>query len=109
MRDITLDNESSLLLQVSDDLTVGSLDVLTLVLGYLGGKSTSLVNGARRNLVIADDTVSDTDSVIVVSPCGSLVDDTGTGIFRDVRIGDNSESSVFELRKRSARRHKDGH
>lgn len=98
MRDITLDNESTLLLQVSDDLTVCSLDVLALVLWNLGSESTSLIDGTRRNLVISDDTVSDTDSVIVVSPCWGLVDDTGTCIFGDVRVGNNSERSVLELR-----------
>jgi len=78
MGDITLDNKPALLLQIPDDLTVGLLDVDTLIFWYLGCESTSLVNGARGDLVLGDDFVSETDSVIVFSPCWGLMDDTGT-------------------------------
>jgi hypothetical protein len=97
MGDISLDNQSSLLLQVSDDLAVGFLHIDTLVLGDLGGKSTSLVNRTRGNLVLGDDLVSETDSIIVLSPGWSLVNDTGTGLFGDIVVGQDSESSVLIL------------
>jgi hypothetical protein len=58
MGDVTLDNKPSLLLQIPDDLTVGLLDVDTLVLWDLGCESTSLINGTRGNLVLGDDLVS---------------------------------------------------
>jgi len=86
MGDITLHNESSLLLQISDDLTVGLLNVDTLVFWHFGGESTSLINRTRRNLIFGDDLVSETDSVIVFSPCWSLVYNTGTSLFRDVVV-----------------------
>jgi hypothetical protein len=97
MGDITLDNKPSLLLQIPDDLTVCLLDVDTLVLWDLGCESTSLVNGTRRDLVLGDDFVGETDSVIVFSPCWSLVDDTGTSLLGDVVIRQNSECSVLVL------------
>lgn len=97
MGDVTLDDQSSLLLQIPDDLTVGSLDVLALVFGDFGGESTSFVDRARGDLVISDDTVSHTDSVIVVTPGRGLVDDTGTGILGDIGVRDDSEGPVFEL------------
>ena len=86
MGDVTLDDQSTLLLQITNDLTVGLLDIDTLVLGYFGRESTSLVNGTRRDLVFGDDLVSETDSVIVFSPCWSLVYNTGTSLFRDVVV-----------------------
>jgi hypothetical protein len=97
MGDITLDNEPSLLLQIPDDLTVGLLDVDTLVFWDFGCESTSLINGARRDFVLGDDLVSETDSVIVLSPCWGLVDNTGTSLLRDVVVSQDSESSVLVL------------
>jgi hypothetical protein len=97
MGNITLDNESTLLLQISDDLTIGLLDIDTCVLWYLGGESTSLVDGTRRNLVFGDDLVSETNSVIVLSPSGCLMDDTGTSLLGDIVVGQDSESSVLVL------------
>ena len=97
MGDITLHNESSLLLQISDDLTVGLLDVDTLIFWYLGCESTSLVYGARGDLVLGDDFVSETDSVIVFSPCWSLVNNTGTSLFGNVVVRQDSECSVLVL------------
>jgi hypothetical protein len=97
MGDITLDDQSTLLLQIPDDLTIGFLDIDTLVFWDFGGESTSLVNGAWRDLILANDLVSETDSVIVVSPCGSLVDDTGTSFLGNVVVRQNSERSVLVL------------
>lgn len=97
MGNITLDNKPSLLLQIPDDLTIGLLDVDTLVLRNLGCESTSLINGTRRDLIFGDDLVSETDSVIVFSPCWSLMDNTGTSFFRDVIVGQDSECSVLVL------------
>jgi len=97
MGDITLDNKPSLLLQVPDDLTVCLLDVDTLVLWDLGCESTSLINGTRGNLVLGDDLVGETDSVIVLSPCWGLVYNTGTGFLGDVVVRQDSECSVLVL------------
>jgi hypothetical protein len=97
MGDITLDNKPSLLLQIPDDLTVGLLDVDTLVLWDLGCESTSLINGTRRDLVLGDDLVSETDSIIVFSPCWCLVDNTGTSLLGDVVVSQDSECSVLVL------------
>jgi hypothetical protein len=97
MGDITLDNKPSLLLQIPDDLTVGLLDVDALVLWHLRCESTSLINRTRGNLVLGDDLVSETDSVIVLSPCWGLVDNTGTSLLGDVVVGQDSESSVLVL------------
>ena len=97
MGDVTLDDQSTLLLQITNDLTVGLLDIDTLVLGYFGRESTSLVNGTRRDLVFGDDLVSETDSVIIFSPCWSLVNDTGTSLLGDVVVRQDSECSVFVL------------
>jgi hypothetical protein len=97
MGDVTLDNEPSLLLQIPDNLTVCLLDVDALVFWYFGCESTSLINGTRGNLVLGDDFVSETDSVIVLSPCWGLVDNTGTSFLGDVVVGQDSESSVLVL------------
>ena len=97
MGDITLDNKPALLLQIPDDLTVCLLDIDTLVLWYLGCESTSLINGTRRNLVLGDDLVGETDSVIVFSPCWSLVNNTGTSLLGDVVVGQDSECSILVL------------
>ena len=97
MGDITLNNKPSLLLQIPDDLTVCLLDIDTLVLRDFGCESASLIDGTRRNLVFGDDSVSETDSVIVFSPCRRLVDDTGTSILGDVVIGQDSECSILVL------------
>jgi len=97
MGDITLDNKPSLLLQVPDDLAVCLLDIDTLVLWDLGCESTSLINGTRGNLVLGDDLVGETDSVIVLSPCWGLVDNTGTGFLGDVVVRQDSECSVLVL------------
>jgi hypothetical protein len=97
MGDITLDDQTTLLLQIPDDLAVGLFDVDALVFRDLGSESTSLVNGTRWDLIPGDDTVGETDSVIVVSPCRSLVDDTGTSILGDVGIREDSERSVLIL------------
>lgn len=97
MGDVTLDDQSTLLLQITNDLTVGLLDIDALVLGYFGRESTCLINGTRRDLVFGDDLVSETDSVIVLSPCGCLVDDTGTSLFGNVVVGQDSERSVLVL------------
>jgi hypothetical protein len=97
MGDITLDNKSALLLQISDDLTIGLLDIDTCVLGHFGGESTSLVNGTRRNLVFGDDLVSETDSVIILSPSGCLVNDTSTSLLGDIVVRQDSESSILVL------------
>ena len=102
MGNITLDNKPALLLQIPDDLTICLLDVDALVLWYLGCESTSLVNGARGDLVLGDDLVSETYSVIVFSPCGGLVDDTGTGLLGDVVVRQDSECSVLVLMVSSA-------
>jgi len=97
MGDITLDNKPSLLLQIPDDLTICLLDVDTLVLWDFGCKSTSLINGTRRNLILGDDLVSETNSVIVFSPCWSLVNNTGTSLLGDVVVGQDSECSILVL------------
>lgn len=97
MGDITLDNKPSLLLQIPDDLTVCLLDIDTLIFWDFGCKSTSLINGTRRDLVLGDDLVSETDSIIVFSPCWSLVNDTGTSLLGNVVVRQDSECSVFVL------------
>jgi hypothetical protein len=97
MGDITLDNKPSLLLQIPDDLTVGLLNVDTLVLWHFGCESTGLVNGTRRDFVLGDDFVCKTDSVIVFSPCWCLVDNTGTSLLGDVVVSQDSECSVLVL------------
>lgn len=101
MRDVALDDETALLLQVTDNLAVGSLHILALVLGDLGGESTGLIDGARRDLVVSNDTVGHTDSVIVVTPRGCLVDDTSTSVLGDVRVGQDSERPVLKLLRQS--------
>jgi hypothetical protein len=97
MGDVTLDNKPSLLLQISDDLTIGLLDVDSLILWDLGCESTSLINGTRRNLVFGDDLVSETNSVIVLSPSWCLMYNTGTSLFGDIVVRQDSESSVLVL------------
>lgn len=97
MHDVGSDNESTLLLQVLDNLGIGGLDVLTNVFGDFGGEFARLVQRAGRNLVIPDDTVGNGDSVIVLSEGRSLVDDTGTGGRGDIGVGDDSESGLLVL------------
>lgn len=41
--------------------------------------------------------MSDTNSVIVVTEGGSLMDDTSTGVIGYVGVGDDAEGTVFEL------------
>jgi hypothetical protein len=97
MSNVTLDDESALLLQISDDLAVGLLDVDTLVFWDFGSESTGFVNRARRDLVLGDDLMSETNSVIVLSPSWSLVNDTSTSLFGDIIVRQDSESSVLVL------------
>ena len=97
MGDITLDNKPSLLLQIPDDLTVCLLDVDTLVFWDFGCESTSLIDGTRRDFVLGDDLVSEANSVIVFSPCWSLVNNTGTSLLGDVVVGQDSECSILVL------------
>jgi hypothetical protein len=59
--------------------------------------STSVINGTRRHLLLGDDAVGDSDSVIVFSESGRLVDETGTGVGSDVGVADDSEGSVLVL------------
>lgn len=84
-----------------DDELVGVLDVDTLVIGDLVGVQTLLVDGARRHLLLSDETVDDSDAVIFVSESGSLVDDTGTGSVGNVGVRDDAESTVEVLRERA--------
>ena len=102
MGDITLDDKPSLLLQIPDDLTVCLLDVDTLVFWDFGCESTSLINGTRGDLILGDDLVSETDSVVVFSPCWSLMNDTGTSLLGDVVVRQDSECSVLVLMVSSA-------
>jgi hypothetical protein len=97
MGDVTLDDKPSLLLQIPDDLTVCLLDIDSLVLWNFRCESTSLINGTRGDLVLGDDLMSETDSVIIFSPCWSLVDDTGTGLFGDIVVRQDSEGSILVL------------
>lgn len=65
------------------------------------GVNTFLVDGARRHLLLSDDTLSNSDTVIVVTESGSLVNDTSTGSVGNVSIGDDFECSVGVLFERN--------
>jgi len=84
--------------RVLNEISKTHLNVNSLELRNNVGKSTSLVDGARRHLLLGDDSVGDGDPVIVLSEGRSLMNETSSRILGDVGIADDSESSVFELR-----------
>ena len=97
MADITANDESTLLLQILDDLCVGRLDMDALVVGHIASELARLVKRARRKFVLFDDTVGNGNTVIILTESGCLVNDTGTRGIGHVRIGNDSERSVLEL------------
>lgn len=97
MTDITSDNETSLLLQILDDLGVGRLDMYTLVIWDLVREFTGLIQRARRELVLFDDAVGNSDTVIVLTESRGLMDNTSTRGIGNVLVGDDSESPVLVL------------
>ena len=97
MADIATDDETSLLLQILDDLRIGCLDVNALIVWHLAGEFTRLVERTRWKLVLFDNAVRDSDTVIVLSKRRGLVDDTGTRGVGNVLVGHNSERPVLVL------------
>ncbi len=73
------------------------LDMDTLEIRHLGGKSTDFVDRTRWHLIFRDDTVRDGDPVIVFTERRSLVDNTSTRGGFNVRVTDYSEGLVLEL------------
>jgi hypothetical protein len=73
------------------------LDVETLEVGDLVGVDSTLVDGARRHLLLLDDAVEDGDAVIVISEGGSLVNDSGTRVGGNVGVADDPEGTVGVL------------
>jgi len=73
------------------------LDVLTNEIRNLIGVDTFLVDRARRHLFLSNDTFSNSDTVIVVTKSGSLVNDTGTGSVGNISVGDDLECSIGVL------------
>lgn len=75
------------------------LDVLTFEVWDFVGVLSFLIDGTRRHLILSNDTFSNGDSVIVLSERRRLMDDTRSRIGSDIRIGDDSESSISKLRQ----------
>lgn len=65
--------------------------------GHLLRESPGVVDGARWHLVRADDTVFDSNTVIILTERRRLVDDTSTVLCRDVRIVHHAERPVLKL------------
>jgi hypothetical protein len=65
---------------------------------------TGIVNGTWRQLVIAQDTVGDSDTMIILAECRSLMDYTSTIAIRYVGVHHDSESLVLKLRKERKRK-----
>jgi hypothetical protein len=78
---------------------VSNLDVLAYKIGHFVGELSRLVDRAWNVAVGTDDTVADTDAIVVLAKCRSLVNDTCTAVGGNVVIRDDSESRVFELQK----------
>ena len=66
-------------------------------------EATRVVDGTRRHLVRADDTVLNTDAVIVFTERRGLVDDASTVLGGDIRIVEHKECPVLELIPKLAR------
>lgn len=63
----------------------------------LAGEATLLVNWARDGTVTGNDTMLDTDAVIVFTKSRSAVNNTSTGIISNISIAHNLETATFEL------------
>lgn len=80
-----------------ESLQATHLHMYALVLWNLLREPPSLIDRARRHLVLGDNPVGDSDPVILVSERRCLVDDTGTGGGLDVGVADDAERFVLEL------------
>lgn len=74
------------------------LDILTSEVSNFAREFPSIINRARWHVIRPDDTVRQTDALIVFAECGSLVNDTGTVGICDVLVVQHPEGMVLELR-----------
>jgi hypothetical protein len=68
-----------------------------LEIGNLLGEPPSIVDRTRRHLILGDNPVGDSHSVIIFTESGCLVDDTRTRGSFDVGIAYDSVSTIFKL------------
>ena len=92
----SLHNEAATGLEVLLNSLIGLFDVDTLVFGYLLGVPAGFVDWVGWGLVTGDDTVGNSNAMIVVTKGGGLVDDTGTGVRGDIGVSKNAEGTVLE-------------
>lgn len=97
MIDSRRNDESPILSQILHNHFVGILDILTFKVGHLTRIIPSLINRTRRHLILANDSFSNRDSVIIFSESRSLMNDTRSRIRCNVSINKNSETLLSKL------------
>lgn len=60
-------------------------------------EATLLINGARNKAIRSDDTIFDTNAVIVFTKSRRAVNDTSTGIISNIGVAHNLETTALEL------------
>jgi hypothetical protein len=74
-----------------------NLDILAFKISDIFRESSSIVYGTRWHLFSANDTISNSNTVVVVTKRRGLVDDASPIIAGNVFIDNHAESPVFEL------------
>ena len=87
-------DEALHLLEGLDNFWVGFFDSETFEVGNRLNKDAAFVYGARKSSVLVYEPSLQAHAVIVLTECGSAVDNPGTGVIRDVLIYQDSERSV---------------
>ena len=73
------------------------LDILAFKISHLSRESSGIIYGTRWYLLRPNDTVGNSDTVVIVAKRRCLVNNASAIITSNVFINDHSESSIFEL------------
>jgi hypothetical protein len=92
-----LHDESTIISKKFHDWFIGVLYVLSLEVWDFVRVVPFLIDRTRRHLILPDNTLSNSDTVIVFSKGWSLMNDTRSGIRSDVCVNQDSESCLGEL------------
>ena len=91
-------DESALGLQRFQDLVVCSLDVIAFEVWDFVCEPPSVVDWTWRNIILAQNTIGNSNAVIVLTKGRCLMYDTSTIGRRDICVDNNLERFVFKLR-----------